>query len=173
MREVMKMGHQKYWLPLLEKKIANEPITKEELDEFLGDFAGVSDIPAAIFAPEFMDAYPEAKIVLTTRDEEKWFESMKATIWHAKNSPFGQTMSDYLWGNDREGEGKMRFLRHNEKVRSAAKERGREVLEFEVKEGWKPLCSFLGPEERNREFPRSDDWAAYKKETQGKESSQQ
>jgi hypothetical protein len=56
-----------------------------------------------------MDAYPSAKIILTVRNEEKWSESMKATLWHAgwKNvgSPrmderreFGRKMSRYLWG---------------------------------------------------------------------------
>lgn len=109
-----------------------------------------------------MDAYPDAKIILTTRDEDKWLESMKATIWHVQTSPFGQMMSKYLWGEDREGQGKMRFRRHNEMVMNAAKERGREVLEFEVKEGWDPLCRYLGLERPDVGFPRSDDWAAYK-----------
>jgi hypothetical protein len=114
-----------------------------------------------------MDAYPDAKIILTTRDEEKWFESMKATIWHAKTSPFGETLSKYLWGEDTEANGKASFRRHNKAVLGAAKERGREVLVYEVKEGWGPLCGFLGIEQPKGDFPRSDEWAQYKKETQG------
>ena len=117
-----------------------------------------------------MDAYPDAKIVLTTRDEEKWVDSMKATLWHAKTSPFGQTMYKYLWGENREAVGKERFREHNEMVISAAKERGRKVLVFEVKEGWGPLCGFLGVEQPEGTFPRSDDWAQYKKETQEMEA---
>jgi len=50
---------------------------------------GVTDIPPAIFAQELMDAYPSAKIILTVRDEEKWFESMKATLWHAGRKNVG------------------------------------------------------------------------------------
>ncbi|KAE8447045.1 hypothetical protein EG329_011180 [Mollisiaceae sp. DMI_Dod_QoI] len=169
MREVRKNGHEKYWLPLLEAKYSDpsRPISRAQFDEFLGDFAGVTDIPAAVFASELMDAYPCAKIILTTRSEESWFESMKSTLWHAKNSPFGETLGKYIWGEDREGEGKIRFSRHNEMVRNAAKERGREILEFEVKDGWGPLCGFLGvekPQEVGDGFPRSDDWAEYKKE---------
>ncbi|CZR55777.1 uncharacterized protein PAC_05665 [Phialocephala subalpina] len=169
MREVKKNGHEKYWLPLLEVHFANppRPISKEDFDEFLGDFAGVTDIPASVFASEFMDAYPDAKIVLTTRSSETWLTSMKSTIWHVKTSPFGQAMGGYLWGpeENREEEGIARFERHNEAVRKAAKERGREILEFEVKEGWGPLCAFLGlerPEGVGVGFPRSDDWAQYK-----------
>jgi hypothetical protein len=44
-------------------------------------------------------------------------------------------------------------------VRRWAEERGREVLVYEVREGWGPLCKFLGREVPEGEFPRSDDWA--------------
>ena len=86
-----------------------------------------------------MDAYPEAKIILTTRDESKWFESMKLTIWHAKQpSPIMGLIRKHVWGGDTDTIGKESgtelFRKHNEGVRAAAKERGREVLEYEVKE---------------------------------------
>jgi hypothetical protein len=45
-------------------------------------------------------------------------------------------------------------------VKKWAKERGRELLVFEVKEGWEPLCRFLGKSVPEEAFPRSDDWAA-------------
>lgn len=169
MREVKKNGHEQYWLPLLEAHFSSPPlpIPREKFDEFLKNFAGVTDIPASVFAAELMDAYPSAKIILTTRSPETWITSMKFTIWHVKNSPFSQKLGEYLWGPEetREEEGIERFERHNEMVRQAAMERGREILEFEVKEGWGPLCKFLGlerPEGVGEGFPRSDDWAEYK-----------
>jgi hypothetical protein len=201
MREVHKNGHAKYWLPLLEYKFEGKGKTfgRSEFDEFLGGYSVCFSSficflsllrvrarvdrcqkgrnrhpPPAIFAQELMDAYPSAKIILIVRDEEKWFESMKATLWHAgwKNvgSPgvderreFGRKMSRYLWGEDKEENGKRIFREEN--VKRWAGERGREVLVLEVKEGWGPLCEFLGksvPEEED--FPRKDDWANYKKE---------
>jgi hypothetical protein len=106
------------------------------------------------------------------KNEEKWFESMKATLWHAgwKNGveerrEFGRKMSRYLWGEEKEENGKSIFREHNETVRRWAGEKGREVLVFEVKEGWGSLCEFLGksvPE--GEDFPRKDDWADYRKE---------
>jgi hypothetical protein len=41
MRDCVKNGHQKYWLPVLEKKFSDPPqlIAKEEFDGFIGDFA--------------------------------------------------------------------------------------------------------------------------------------
>jgi hypothetical protein len=95
----------------------------------------VTDIPASLFFTELMDAYPEAKIILTTRDEIKWFESMKLTIWHPKQpSVIGSLTRKHIWGGDPDAFGIEAFRKHNEAVRAAAKERGREVLEYEVKE---------------------------------------
>jgi hypothetical protein len=61
----------------------------------------VSDIPAALFVEELMDAYPEAKIVLTIREEEKWMASMEENIWGGyfngkKLSPVATLMRDYI-----------------------------------------------------------------------------
>jgi hypothetical protein len=101
---------------------------------------------------------------------------MKATLWHAgwkkpetsgmdERLAFGRKMSRYLWGEDKEENGKRVFREHNENVKRWAGERGREVLVFEVKEGWGPLCEFLGKNAPDgKDFPRKDDWAEYKKE---------
>ncbi len=49
------------------------------------------------------------------------------------------------------------FNRHNEEVRRRVP-RGR-LLVYEVKEGWGPLCEFLGVEEPDKPFPRLNDAA--------------
>jgi hypothetical protein len=49
------------------------------------------------------------------------------------------------------------FNRHNEEVqRRVPRER---LLVYEVKEGWGPLCEFLGVEEPDKPFPRRNDTA--------------
>jgi hypothetical protein len=67
----------------------------------------------------------------------------------------------YHFGEEKDWQttAKKAFREHNENVRKLAKERGREVLEYEVKEGWRPLCAFLGKEVPAEGFPRKDDWA--------------
>jgi len=127
---------------------------------------GVTDIPAALFYEELMNAYPNAKIIFTTRDEDTWFESMKTTIWHSKHpSVIGDFVQKYIWGGDPDKFGIENFRKHNENVRGLAKAKGREILEYQVKEGWEPLCKFLGKEvpEEGVMFPHADDWAGYKK----------
>jgi hypothetical protein len=109
-----------------------------------------------------MDAYPSAKIILTLRDEDSWLASMNSTLFTIPKSTFFPHFSDYHFGPQEErGEEEKRrgFREHNENVKRWAKERGIELLVYEVKEGWAPLCAFLGMELPGVEFPRSDDWA--------------
>ena len=42
--------------------------------------------PAAAFWPQLMHVYPEAKIVLSIRDADKWFESARNTIFQSMDS---------------------------------------------------------------------------------------
>jgi hypothetical protein len=134
---------------------------------------GGSDIPVALFSDELIAAYPDAKIILTTRDEDKWFESMKATIWHLHESrkaasatgiPFrlSELQYEHVWGGDPDKYGRVKYREHNEHLKNIAP--NDKLLEFQVQEGWEPLCAFLGKEIPVIPFPRADDWADYKKE---------
>ena len=64
-------------------------------------------------------------------------------------------------------EGKAVYAKHLETVRARAKAQKRDYLEFDVKQGWRPLCRFLGkdvPRDENGEekpFPRVNDAGAY------------
>jgi len=60
-----------------------KPYGKAEFDKLLGDYDALSDLPAVLFSPELLQAYPDAKVILTTRDPEKWVDSMQSTIWLA------------------------------------------------------------------------------------------
>jgi hypothetical protein len=62
-------------------------------DLFRGYRAAV-DWPAAAFYEELMERYPEAKIILTVRDPDKWYESARSTIYNIQNVAFSPT---FLW----------------------------------------------------------------------------
>jgi hypothetical protein len=47
------------------------------------------------------------------------------------------------------------FERHNEEVRQRVPQKT--LLVYEFKEGWRPLCEFLGVEEPNKPFPHLND----------------
>lgn len=77
-----------FWINAMKRKFGDNssyratPLTRQDLDTCLDDFDAVSDVPVILFAEELLKAYPEAKVILTTRDAEKWVESMQRTIWH-------------------------------------------------------------------------------------------
>ena len=67
------------WMDALKAKYDGEgkPFTREDWDQLLGNAQAVCDWPSIAFAKELIEAYPEAKVVLTTRDPERWLESIK------------------------------------------------------------------------------------------------
>lgn len=127
-------------------------------------------MPAAIFPLELITAYPDAKAILSLRDEDAWYNSMLATIWHAWSDPNANKASpmrllsdkyqEYLWKSDFPQYGRECFRKHNDFVRSIVP--AERLLEFGVVEGWGPLVKFLGKETPDVPFPRADDWASYK-----------
>ena len=51
-----------------------KPYGRVEFDKLLGHCQAVSDIPALCFAEELIAAYPEAKVILTVRDVDSWYQ---------------------------------------------------------------------------------------------------
>lgn len=126
---------------------------------------GVSDIPAAIFYREFIEAYPNAKIILTSRSEDGWVKSMLNTVWaghlnprpdrHPKAKNLSDRYNRFLWDNDFPQYGLEAYRRHNEEVRRLSE--GREFIEYNVSEGWEPLCKLLGLQVPEQPFPWTDE----------------
>ncbi|HEX6468784.1 MAG TPA: sulfotransferase [Streptosporangiaceae bacterium] len=149
--------------------------------DWAGIFAGFGatmDWPACDFWEVLAQEYPDAKIILTTRDPESWYESFRETLaplWHRADStdPPAPELADYLklvrhialdtFGgrlDDRTHVISV-FEKHNSRVRSAAP--SDRLLVFDVRDGWRPLCEFLGvPVPANAEFPRLNDRTSFR-----------
>ena len=52
-----------------------------------------------------------------------------------------------------------RFIAHNEAVKAAIP--AERLLVYQVKEGWGPLCAFLGEPVPDEAFPRTNDRAEF------------
>ena len=127
----------------------------------------VADIPAAIFPAELIAAYPTAKIILTTRSEDSWYDSMMRTLWNGHQAakttpkPDGDPMKvlrekyrQVLWADDFPTERRTTYRAHIKLVRRVAPKEP--LLEFVVGEGWGPLCGFLGTDVPEVEYSNSD-----------------
>jgi len=115
-------------------------------------FRATVDWPSATFYKALADAYPDAKVILTTRDPGAWFASTQATIFArdfaaTPTDPFASMVLKVVGDlfdrrmHDREHVIGV-YERHNAQVRATiAPDR---LLDYEVAQGWTPLCDFLG-----------------------------
>ncbi|KAJ6540725.1 hypothetical protein B0H19DRAFT_1313523 [Mycena capillaripes] len=157
-----------------------KPYGRAEWDQLLGHCQAVADNPSILFAEELLAAYPEAKVILTTREPEKWWKSYHESLQTMWRSPsvslamwldpqhFGRVIGFAQWSvgvllggpvkKIEEADAKARFILHCDNVRRLVpKER---LLEYRVGEGWERLCVFLGKEIPDRDFPWANDTQA-------------
>lgn len=149
------------------------------LYKLFNGFQATSDFPASIFMDDLMDMYPDAKIVLNKRPGggPQWVESIKLLTFGG--SPVYRSLC-FLWKTDRNvaamWDGILELCQakldlaphelltekhydaHNAWIHAEAAKRGREVLEFEPRDGWEPLCKFLEKDAPTDEpFPHRND----------------
>lgn len=123
------------------------------------------DYPGCYFWSQLVDAYPDAKVLLSIRDADSWFDSTQASIFSDANiersmsSPiadfFARTVFEEFGDNIHDRAFMTDYFRNwNAEVEaSVPPER---LLVYEVKQGWEPLCTFLGVDVPDTAFPRSN-----------------
>ena len=150
------------------------------------DYQSAVDWPAAAFYEQLMERYPNAHVILTVRDPERWYESVLNTIYAISKlttSPplswllalvaphqqrIGAVTSRLAWDGvfgsrfeDRHHALAV-FNQYNQEVQNhVPPER---LLVYDVKQGWDPLCAFLGVAvPAGKPFPRLNDTAEFRK----------
>ncbi|KAF7585071.1 hypothetical protein BBP40_001066, partial [Aspergillus hancockii] len=68
---------------------------REEFDRLLGPYDACLDIPACLFWRDLIAAYPDAKVILTTRDVDSWLASANATVFKFVRAPFFRFWQDF------------------------------------------------------------------------------
>ncbi len=136
-------------------------------DDMFAPYGATVDNPACSYFAELADHYPQARVIHTVRDPERWFESTQKTIFSPENQ---RRLSDLFEGpeigvmmskildetfhgriNDRQHAIAV-FEQHTENViRAIPADR---LLVFRVREGWRPLCGFLGKPVPEGPFPK-------------------
>jgi len=175
--------HHKLWW----KALAGT-ITKSEWRQILAGYRGGVDYPVSFYYKEIMAVFPEAKVLLNVRDPARWYESVQGSIFQlmttvnrwpctwfttilgvresmalvealSRPAPTCSTTGHGMFGAVEEGkETAVRFFEeHVAEVKKVVPED--KLLVWEVKEGWGPLCKFLGVAEPTIPFPRVNDTA--------------
>ena len=148
-------GHMDLWNDVA----AGDP----DWDAIFKDYASTTDFPAATYWRDLAAYYPDAKVILSLRDAERWYESTQETIlsrsmmarlegtpWRAM---IRNTIDALFGGEIHDHDTLIRvFNEHNEAVKAAfGPDR---LLVFEAKQGWAPLCAFLGVAVPAAPFPQ-------------------
>jgi len=142
--------------------------------EIFDKFSGTTDHPACVFWQDILKLYPNSKVILTTRDPDRWYQSMKETILTSNNSQtIGQRINNFIFSFNRRFKAMTKHILirqfgtdysrdnmvkvFNEHIKNVEKLCPKEkLLKFEVKQGWKPLCEFLGKPIPDCEFPNEN-----------------
>jgi hypothetical protein len=145
-------------------------------DHIFDGYGAAVDYPICCVWQELAAHYPDAKIVLTTRDPEAWWRSTNDTIYAARTTLpaymralipttrwYVEWTDKLIWDgmfdgrfSDREYAIK-KFERHIADVQVMADPD--RLLVFDVAQGWEPLCEFLGVPVPDHPFPRTNDTA--------------
>lgn len=150
-------------------------------DGFFTGFQSAVDMPAFLHYKEFMQRYPDAKVILSVRDAEGWYKSFGDTIIKKSHPSFGEMMATmvrlpfnkklrmrlkvlkfagaYLNGFFPKGfkdkESVINFYNNwNESVKNSVPQD--KLLVYNAKDGWEPLCSFLNVPIPEKAFPHSN-----------------
>ncbi len=142
---------------------------------FFSLYSSTVEWPAASFLPQLLQAFPDARVILTLRDAEAWFESANATIFeglelsafnpdpakHEQGDLARRLILDGVFsGRQREKEFALQvYRRHIARVSRAGPCRA--AADYQVADGWRPLCRFLGAPEPEKAFPRLNERAEF------------
>ena len=170
--------HANFWLSAWR----GEPADWEDV---LGGYGAAVDWPACTFYEELMERHPQAKVLLSVRDPERWYESTRDSIYELSKiisrSPVfraifavssilasgrptrGSLAYEIIWDGTFDGRFEDKdyaievFERHTVEVKRRVPPE--QLLVYEAGQGWGPLCEFLGVPEPDEPFPRLNDAA--------------
>ncbi|MEP6647337.1 MAG: sulfotransferase family protein [Saprospiraceae bacterium] len=150
-------------------------------DNLFKGYHSACDFPVIRYYQDILKRYPDARVIHTIRDQESWFKSASNTIfWVTQPSPmrifkmmirlpfsptlrkrlrvlkFNGMMIRKVFGEDLKNKEKIIdvFNKYNDEIlRNIPKEK---MLIYDVKDGWEPLCRFLGVPVPKIPFPKSN-----------------
>jgi len=135
MHEMGKGSNRQNWLELVK---GAEP----QWDNLFAGYHACVDWPSAFYWPQLIDAYPDAKVLLTMRSAESWWASFEATI-----------LRNIVEYNNPEDAIKIYKRNIDEVLATVAPER---LLVHTLGDGWEPLCHWLDCPAPNIDYPQGN-----------------
>lgn len=140
---------------------------RADFEAIFDGYKSAVDWPSAAFWKELADEYPDAKIILSSRSAESWYNSISdtilATVWAPENWPpqavewfkmVTKVLQRSLGDARQKDELIATFHAHEAAVKAAIP--ADRLLVHQAKDGWKPLCDFLGVPVPDGDYPRTN-----------------
>lgn len=136
---------------------------------FFTGYQAAVDWPVCAFWKPLAAAFPDAKVILTVRDPEKWYQSIRETIYLTLTAPTRpddkpeliahrnmtrQLILQNTFGGklDDKAHAIAVYQRHIDEVKAGLPPE--RLLVYQVSEGWSPLCKFLNCPQPDHPFPQ-------------------
>jgi hypothetical protein len=142
---------------------------KPDWDTIFDGYASTVDWPSSGYWKEILAHYPDAKVILTSRSAESWFESFSQTVAWLMATP--DTLPPHLgpWlqmvnelvakttfgGHPTDREHAIAVFKAYEADVKASVPADR-LLVFRASDGWEPLCRFLRKPVPGIPYPKSN-----------------
>ena len=157
------IGNGEKQVPLWNDVLAGKP----DFDAIYDGYNSAVDWPSAAFWKDLADYYPDAKIILSSRSAESWYNSISETIlaavWAPENWPpqavewftmVSKVLERSFDGAKTKEELIEVFNAHEAAVKAAIP--AERLLVHSAKDGWEPLCPFLGEPVPDGDYPRTN-----------------
>ncbi|WP_322865436.1 sulfotransferase family protein [Aquicoccus sp. G2-2] len=141
---------------------------RPDFDAIFSGFRSAVDFPVSAYWQDVLAATPNAKIILSHREAEDWYGSFSQTIlplildkeaWPQNAVPWFQMIEKVIIGKALRGhtdrDGILKAYRANEAAVRSLEAQGK-ALVFSVRDGWEPLCRFLGVDVPDAPFPKTN-----------------
>ena len=143
---------------------------RSDFDAPLAGFPSTVDWPTTFFWRTLMAQNPSAKILHSERPAEEWYQSISQTIFASLTRESAPSERPFLpgfremtqrvilggtFGNDLSKQNAIAvYERHNQAVRNEVP--ADRLLVFNARQGWEPLCAFLGVPVPDAPYPRTN-----------------
>jgi hypothetical protein len=189
--EILGLGPVYHWVDILADLEGQVPLWDGAIDgsvdsaTILDGFRSTVDWPGGYFYKQLLDSFPDAKVLLSVRDPERWEPSFRETIVDMcygeslirllasarahvdpKWQGYLKLVDKMFWGakgtfpdGHSPSDLTRRFVAHNEEVKRVVP--ADQLLVWEVTDGWEPLCAFLDVPVPDQPLPHANDRATF------------
>ena len=165
----------RYWVELFETGTT-------DFEAMFDGFQSTVDFPGHLNYKILMEQYPEAKVILTDRDPDLWYESSIQTVHAVTPKTFMEKLGiigkfltsrrfrqlskafrlveKYVWKGfynnqfDHKEKAMRLYQAHKDEVKNTVP--ADKLLVFRPEEGWGPLCEFLGVPVPDQPYPKKN-----------------